>query len=308
MSRRTRGHPVNGWIVIDKPRGITSTEVVNRVRRALDARKAGHGGTLDPLATGVLPIALGEATKTVGYVMEGTKTYRFTLRWGERRSTDHAEGEVLAESPARPERAEILAALPRLVGWIEQVPPAFSAIKVEGQRAYDLAREGAPPALEPRRVRIDSFELLEQPDRERAVFQVTCGKGAYMRSLARDLGELLGCHGHIAELRRLAVGPFDEAEAISLDYLQSLEQGAPARELVLPVETALDDIPALALTETEANRLRSGQAVSLLARSNAERIRNLEEGDIVCAMTGGKAVAISRFAGGELRPVRVLNL
>jgi len=308
MARRRKGRNINGWLVIDKPSGMTSTEVVNRVRRLLDARKVGHGGTLDPLATGLLPLAFGEATKTVAWVMEGDKTYRFTVRWGEARDSDDAEGEVIAESDARPTREDIEAVLPRFVGEIEQVPPIFSAIKIDGQRAYDLAREGEEIELKPRLIRIDSFELVEMPDRDHAVFEVKSGKGAYMRSLARDLGEALGCYGHIAQLRRLAVGPFTEEDAISLDSLEQGEHGAAAEEQVLPVETALDDIPALALTEPEAARMRSGQAISLLSRSQAERVRDLEPGDTVCAMSGDKLVAIARFEGGELRPVRVLNL
>ncbi|HLS69238.1 MAG TPA: tRNA pseudouridine(55) synthase TruB [Kiloniellales bacterium] len=308
MARRRKGRNVNGWLVVDKPSGMTSTDVVNRVRRLLDARKVGHGGTLDPLATGLLPLAFGEATKTVAWVMEGDKTYRFTVRWGEATDSDDAEGEVIAQSERRPGREEIEAALPRFIGEIEQTPPIFSAIKVDGQRAYDLAREGEDVVLKSRSVRIDAFELLEMPDRDHAVFEVKSGKGAYMRSLARDLGEALGCLGHIAQLRRLAVGPFTEEDAISLDSLGQDEHCAAAVEQVLPVETALDDIPALALTEPEAVRLRSGQAISLLSRSQAERVRDLEPGDIVCAMAGDKLVAIARFEAGELRPVRVLNL
>jgi len=308
MARRRKGREINGWLVIDKPSGMTSTDVVNRVRRLLDARKVGHGGTLDPLATGLLPLAFGEATKTVAWVMEGDKTYRFTVRWGEATESDDAEGAVVERRDARPSREEIEAALPRFVGLIEQVPPIYSAIKVEGQRAYDLARDGEAVELKARRVRIDRFELVDLPDADHGVFEVDSGKGAYMRSLARDLGAALGCLGHIAQLRRLAVGPFTEADAISLDSLGQGEHCAAAAELVLPVETALDDIPALALTETEAGRMRSGQAISLLSRSQAERVRDLEPGDIVCAMTGGKLVAIARFEAGELRPVRVLNL
>lgn len=308
MARRRKGRAINGWLVIDKPLGVTSTDVVNRVRRKLDARKVGHGGTLDPLATGLLPLAFGEATKTVAYVMEGDKTYRFTLRWGVATTTDDAEGEVVATSDIRPDRAAIEAVLPQFQGLVSQVPPAFSAIKVDGQRAYDLARDGEQVELSARPVRIDRLVLADQPDADHAVFECDCGKGTYMRSLARDLGEALGTRAHIATLRRLAVGPFEEADAISLDSVETLEHVARAEELLLPVEAALDDIPALTLTEAEALRLKSGQPISMLARSNAERIRDLESGDVVCAMSGGKPVAISRFEGGELRPVRVLNL
>ncbi|MGM0559447.1 MAG: tRNA pseudouridine(55) synthase TruB [Pseudomonadota bacterium] len=307
MARRRKGQAINGWVVIDKPSGITSTDVVNRVRRHLDARKAGHGGTLDPLATGILPLALGEATKTVSYVMDGDKTYRFALRWGEGTDTDDAEGEVVARSTVRPSEAQIRDVLSGFHGWIEQVPPAFSAIKVAGQRAYDLARDGEEVSLSARPVYVDSIELVEMPDNDTAVFEVACGKGTYMRSLARDLGEALGTCAHISVLRRLSVGAFDESHAISLDSLEQLEHVAACEQALLPVETALDDIPALALTETEAKRMRSGQAVSLLARSHLQRLQDLEPGDTVCAMTDGRLVAIARFEAGELRPVRVIN-
>lgn len=308
MSRRRKGRDINGWLVVDKPAGMTSTDVVNRLRRLFDARKVGHGGTLDPLATGLLPLAFGEATKTVSYVMDGAKTYRFTLRWGERRDTDDAEGKVEAVSPARPDEAEIRAVLPRFLGEIEQVPPRFSAIKVDGQRAYDLARGGEAVELASRRVRVDSLELIERPDADHAVFEARCGKGTYIRSLARDLGEALGCHAHVVALRRLTVGPFAEADAISLESLERLSDCAAAVEKLLPVETGLDDIPALVLTDAEARRLRNGQAISMLVRANAERIHGLASGDTICAMAEGKPVAIVRLEAGELRPVRVLNL
>ncbi|MGP1253915.1 MAG: tRNA pseudouridine(55) synthase TruB [Kiloniellales bacterium] len=308
MARRRKGQDLHGWLVVDKPSNMTSTDVLNRVRRLLDARKAGHGGTLDPLATGVLPLAFGEATKTVAWAMEGHKTYRFTVRWGQATETDDAEGAVVAESDERPAPEEIRAAAAKLVGEISQRPPAYSAIKVEGQRAYDLAREGEEVKLSARPVRIDRLELVAQDDDDHATFACDCGKGAYMRSLARDLGELLGCHGHIAKLRRLAVGPFTIEDAIPLDLLEQKTQIATAAELLLPVETALDDIPALALTDQEATRLRQGQAVSMLARSNLDRIRDLENGDTICAMAGNTLVAIARFEAGDVKPIRVLNL
>jgi tRNA pseudouridine55 synthase len=308
MARRRKGRDINGWLVVDKPSGMTSTDVLNRVRRRLDARKAGHGGTLDPLATGVLPLAFGEATKTVAWAMDGDKTYRFTVRWGRRTDTDDSDGEVVAESAERPDEAAMRAAATELEGRISQIPPVYSAIKVEGQRAYDLARDGETVELKARPVRIDRLELVALDDPDHATFECDCGKGAYMRSLARDLGEILGCHGHISALRRLAVGPFDEAQAISLDTLEQNDQVAAPAELLLPVETALDDIPALALTDQEASRLRQGQAVSMLARSNLDRIRDLENGDLLCAMSGGTLVAIAKFEAGDVKPVRVLNL
>ena len=308
MARRKGGQPVNGWLVIDKPLGLTSTQVVGRVRRLYDAQKVGHGGTLDPLASGVLPVALGEATKTVGYAMDGAKTYRFTLRWGQATTTDDAEGPVVEEHPHRPDQAAVEAVLPAFHGEIEQIPPKFSAVKIEGQRAYDLARADEAVELTARRVRIDRLELLEMPDADHAVFAVGCGKGAYMRALARDLGKALGTCAHVVALRRTSVGPFTEEEAISLDSLEALGHGPALMERLLPVETALDDIPALALTEAEARRLRCGQAISLMARVHRERLRNLEQGSLVCATTGGKPVALARYEAGEVHPIRVLNL
>jgi tRNA pseudouridine55 synthase len=309
MSRRKpRGRPLNGWLIVDKPPGLTSTDIVNRVRRAFDAQKAGHGGTLDPLATGVLPVAFGAATKTVPYVMDGTKLYRFILRFGEARDTDDADGTVTATSPVRPTDEQIRAALEKFRGDIMQTPPTFSAVKVAGERAYDMARDGRPPALEPRPARVDSFELIERPDPDTAIFEVASGKGVYMRSLARDLARALGTVGHIAQLRRTAVGPFREEHAISLETLASLGHSAAASGYLMAVATALDDIPALALTADEANRLRCGQPVGLLRRSDLERIGNLESGAVVCATFGGKPVALTRFEAGDLRPLRVLNL
>jgi tRNA pseudouridine55 synthase len=308
MARKRRGLPIHGWLIIDKPVGRTSAQVVAAVRRLTGAAKAGHGGTLDPLATGVLPIALGEATKTVSYVMDGAKAYRFTLRFGEARTTDDAEGPVTETSPVRPVDDEIRAVLPRFTGLIDQVPPAFSALKVDGVRAYDLARADEIVELAPRPVRIDSLELCGRPDPDHAEFLVRSGKGAYMRSLARDIAKALGTVGHVAALRRIAVGPFTEAQAISLETLKTLGHSLAASGQLLTVETALDDIPALALTEAEARRLRCGQAVGLISRMDLERVAHLESGAVVCAMAEGKPVALARFEGGDLRPVRVLNL
>ncbi len=308
MARNRKGRPVHGWVVVDKPLGLTSTQVVGRVRRVFDARKVGHGGTLDPLATGLLPIAMGEATKTVPYVMGGDKAYRFTLRWGQATTTDDTEGEVIAVSERRPVETEIRAVLPRFQGVIDQVPPQFSAIKIAGRRAYDRARAQEVFELDPRPVTIHSLELAAMEGPDLASFEVVCGKGAYMRSLARDLGAALGCHAHVAALRRTAAGPFTQDHAISLESLEALGHSAAASGALLPIETALDDIPALALTEIEANRLRSGQAVSMLARANRERIREFENGAIVYATTGGKPVALAPYQAGDIHPVRVLNL
>ena len=308
MARRRKGQPVHGWLVIDKPAGMSSAAVVAKARRALDAEKAGHGGTLDPLATGLLPIAFGEATKTVAYVMDGPKTYRFAIHWGEARSTDDAEGAVVATSPSRPGRGAIEQALPEFIGEILQVPPVFSAIKVDGQRAYDLARAEAPPELAARPVEIHAFALLEQSDPDHAVFEVTSGKGAYMRSLARDLALRLGTVGHIGWLRRIRVGPFQEEQAISLERLLALGHSAAAFEALHPIETVLDDIPALALTDGEADRLRRGQAIALIKRSDLPRVERLEPGATVFATCAGRPVALTRYEAGSLKPVRVLNL
>ena len=308
MAARRRGEKVDGWLVLDKPAGMTSTQAVGAVRRLFQAAKAGHGGTLDPLATGLLPIALGEATKTVPYIMDGLKTYRFTLRFGEARSTDDAEGEVTARSDLRPMDAAICQALPPFCGRIQQRPPAFSALKVDGQRAYDLARAGETVELASREILIERFELLERPDPDHAVFEVCSGKGAYMRSLARDLALALGTVGHVAALRRIAVGPFSEADSISLDSLRALGHSPAASRHLLPVATALDDIPALAVTDSEASRLRCGQSVGPIRRQDLERIGHFGSGAIFCAKSGGLPVALVRLEAGDLRPVRVLNL
>ncbi len=307
MRRRTRGRAVNGWLIIDKPAGLTSAQVVGRVRRLLDARKAGHGGTLDPLATGLLPIALGEATKTVSYVMDGAKSYRFTLRWGQATETDDVEGAVVEENPERPPAEAVEAVLEQFHGWIEQVPPVYSAIKVDGRRAYDLARAGEAPELAARPVWIGRVALVDAPDSDHAVFEVECGKGAFMRALARDIARALGTVGHITALRRTRVGPFCEDDAISLETLETLGHSAAASGHLHPVEAALDGIPALDLTEAEAGSLRCGQTVSLLARAHRERVRDLTNGTVVCAKSFGKAVALARYEDGGLHPLRVLK-
>ncbi len=305
--RRQKGRALDGWLILDKPAGPTSTDMVNRLRRRFDARKAGHGGTLDPLATGVLPIAFGSATKTVPYVMDGTKLYRFTLRFGEARDTDDADGQVVATSEARPTDEAIRVALPAFRGEIMQVPPAFSAIKVAGERAYDLARAGQAPELPPRPARVDRFELIERPDTDTAIFEVASGKGVYMRSLARDLARAVGTVGHVVALRRLRVGPFTEAQAFALDNLLEGEDTAPASpDLLLPVATALADIPALALTAAEAAELSHGRAlglVPLLARIPGSAD---PEGGIVRAMAGSRVLGLCRLEDGWLKPERLL--
>jgi len=308
LSRKRRGEPVHGWVAFDKPVGMTSTQAVAAVRRAANAEKAGHGGTLDPLASGMLPIALGEATKTVQWAMAGAKTYRMTIRWGEATATDDAEGEVTERSDQRPDEAAIRAALPNFTGEIMQVPSTYSAILVDGRRAYDLARAGETVELAARPIRIDSFTLVDSPDADHSVFDVRCGKGAYMRSLGRDLAKALGTFGHLVALRRLSVGKFSVDHAISVDMLAEFGHIRRLSEHLLPIETALDDIPALALTEAEALRLRHGQCVRPLCPADRASIDQLGNGSIVSVSSSGKLVALAETDDGMLRPVRVLNL
>ncbi len=305
--RKPRGRPLDGWLIIDKPAGMTSTDVVNKVRRAFDAQKAGHGGTLDPLATGLLPIAFGAATKTVPYIMDGTKLYRFTLRFGEARDTDDADGQVTATSDVRPSDERIRAELEKFRGDIMQVPPAYSAVKIAGERAYDMAREGRAPVLEPRPARVDRFELVERVDADTAIFEVQSGKGVYMRSLARDLAAACGTLGHVAALRRLRVGPFLEAQAISLDKVLRNEDTPPASpDLLLPVATALADIPALALTAAEATALHHGQAISLVTLMGRIPGNADPDGGSVRAMAGSRVIGLCRLEDGLLKPERML--
>jgi tRNA pseudouridine55 synthase len=305
---RKSGQKINGWVILDKAFGMTSTAAVGAVRKIFDANKAGHAGTLDPLASGVLPIALGEATKTLPYVVDTEKSYQFTLKWGEATTTDDREGETTDQSNVRPSEADITAGLIDFIGEIMQVPPAFSAIKVNGERAYDMARRGETVKLQARPIWIKRFDLVEIRDANQAVFSVISGKGAYMRSLARDLALRIGTFGHIAELRRTAVGSFREEDAISLDELNAIGHSPADSAALLPVETPLDDIPALALTEQEASRLRNGQAVSLLRKLDLGRISAFEDGETVLATALGKPVALTKYSAGEVCPVRVLNI
>ena len=305
--RRREKRDVHGWLILDKPVGMTSTHAVSVVRRLFTARRAGHAGTLDPLASGCLPIALGEATKTVPFVMDGRKNYRFIVRWGEERDTDDAEGRVVETASVRPAPDDIRALLPRFTGTIEQVPPRFSAIKVDGERAYDLAREGETVELEARPVEIHRLELIETPDPDHAALAAQCGKGTYVRALARDLGRLLGCLGHVAALRRTIVGPFGEPHMISLERLESLCHRAAVgegnlAELLLPVETALDDIPALAVSRADAARLQRGQAVLMRGR-DAPVLRGQ-----VSVTVSGRLLALAEVDRGEIVPKRVFNL
>ena len=307
QQQKIKKRDVHGWIVLDKPVGMTSTHVVAVIKRLFAAKRAGHAGTLDPLASGCLPIALGEATKTVPFVVDSRKTYLFTVRWGEERDTDDAEGRVVATSDQRPDAATIRAALPRFIGTIEQIPPRYSAIKIAGERAYDLARDGETVELLPRSVEIYRLELVEMPDPDHAVLSAECGKGTYVRALARDLGRLLGALGHVSALRRNRVGPFGETDVISLEPLESLCHRAAAGEghladVLLPIETALDDIPALAVSPADAARLARGQAVLLRGR-DATIFRGM-----VQVASGGQLVAIAEVDRGEIIPRRVFNL
>lgn len=308
MARKRRGLPIHGWLILDKPAGMSSSAAVGAVRRITNAAKAGHGGTLDPLATGVLPIALGEATKTVSYVMNGLKKYTFRIMWGESRTTDDEEGEVIKTSDSRPSEQEILAALPTFTGNIEQIPPIFSAIKVKGKRAYELARNDIQVELKSRPAYVESFVLENIPNSDCADFSVTSGKGVYMRSLARDIAESLGTVGYISNLRRVFCGPFSEENAISLDKLSELRHSALECEYLLPIKTALDDILALSLTEEEAADLSHGRPVSLQSIADKANIKVLNEGDTVCAMANDRLVALARIQNGSVCPVRVMNL
>ncbi len=298
---------VHGWSVLDKPVGMTSTHAVAVIKRLYAARRAGHAGTLDPLASGCLPIALGESTKTVPFVVDSRKTYLFTVRWGEERDTDDAEGRIVASSDSRPDAAAIRATLPRFTGAIEQVPPRFSAVKIAGERAYDLARDGETVDLAPRTVSIHRLELIETPDPDHSVFSAECGKGTYVRSLARDLGRALGTLGHVSALRRSRVGPFGEADMTPLEQIEALCHRAAAGEghladTLLPIETALDDIPALAVSPADAARLARGQAVLLRGR-DASIFRGMGQ-----VASGGQLLAIAEVERGEIVPRRVFNL
>jgi tRNA pseudouridine55 synthase len=304
MARQRKGLPVNGWLIFDKPRGMTSAQAVTRVRRLYQAAKAGHAGTLDPLATGVLPLALGEATKTVPFVVEGSKQYRFTVRFGAETDTDDADGKVVASSETRPSSAAIAAELPSFTGEIEQVPPRYSALKVDGARAYELARDDEDFELAARRVSIDSLTLIDHPDPDRCVLEAHCGKGTYVRALARDLGRALGALGHVEQLRRTRVGPFGQERAITLSALEALAEGGHEALLtaLLPVETALCDIPVLAIAGADADRLRRGQPVLLKGRDAP-----IVEGTVY-ATSRGTLVAVGEVSRGELKPKRIFNL
>ncbi|WP_421739807.1 tRNA pseudouridine(55) synthase TruB [Caulobacter sp.] len=309
MARRKKGDPVSGWLCLDKPYDLTSTSAVGRVRRAFNAQKAGHAGTLDPLATGILPIALGEATKTVPFLMDADKAYRFTIQWGRNTTTLDREGETTATSDARPTREQVEAVLGAFIGEVDQIPPNYSAIKVDGERAYDLARDGVEFELATRKVNIHSLRVVEVPDVDHVVLEMECGKGTYVRAVVRDLAAKLETCGHVDQLRRTRVGRFTEDAAISLETLENLSYEARLSEALLPVETALDDIPALAVTDEDAFRLAQGRAIVLLPRQVETLKAELTPGDrTVSAMSGEKLVALCEMRAGKLNPVRVFQL
>ncbi|WP_122466334.1 tRNA pseudouridine(55) synthase TruB [Brevundimonas lutea] len=309
MARRKRGQPIHGWVCLDKPLELGSTEAVTRVRRLFDAQKAGHAGTLDPLATGILPIALGEATKTVPFMMEAEKIYRFSIQWGVSTDSVDREGREIGRSDVRPTLEAVRAALPAFVGEIDQVPPAFSAIRVDGQRAYDLAREGVEVELQARRVTIHEAAVTNAPDADHVEITIRTGKGVYVRSLARDLARTLGAEGHVSALGRERVGPFGLQNAVTLDSLTEMVHRGAASEGLLPVATALDDIPELAVTTEDALQLRQGRPIVLLPRQVETLKTRLSSGSrTVSAFDGETLVALCSMRAGRLEPDRVFNL
>ncbi len=306
MARRKKGEAISGWICLDKPYDFGSTQAVGKVRWLFKAQKAGHAGTLDPLATGVLPIALGEATKTVPFMMDADKAYRFTLEWGRSTTTLDREGATTATSDVRPTREQVEAALPTFVGEIQQIPPDYSAVKVDGERAYDLARAGTAMELKPRTVTVHSARVSDVPDADHIELEIECGKGTYVRAIVRDLAEALGACAHVSALRRTRVGPFGEDRAITLENLENLSHKAALPEVLLPVETALDDIPALAVTAEDAFRLAQGRPIVLVPRQVETLKARLTGGSrLVSAMDGDRLVALAEMRAGRLNPVRV---
>ncbi len=307
---RKNGIALTGWINLDKPLEMGSTQALGAVKRILNPKKAGHSGTLDPLATGILPLALGDATKLVYLVQESLKTYVFTIKWGTRTDTDDAEGEIIATSDKRPSVEDITSALPAFIGDVEQIPPKYSAVKIDGQRAYDLARAGHDVEIKSRIVYIEKLDVLEiTPDTLR--LECVCGKGTYVRAIARDLAHRLGTEGYVTALRRTAVGPFHERDAVSLDFLEQMDDKTNLEGVLHPLETVLDDIPALALTEAEANKLRNGNVLSFVARPDYDRLLmsgiNTEEGDEAAAIYNDKLVALVNVTGPRIEPIRVFK-
>lgn len=305
--RHKKGDKVDGWVNLNKPVGITSTQAVGKIRRIMNGQKVGHAGTLDPLASGVLPIALGEATKTIPYIQDAHKAYDFTVTWGEQRSTDDAEGDVIASSDVRPTSDAIIGDLPAFIGEIEQIPPKFSAIKIDGQRAYDLARDGKDVEMKSRIVTIETIELIGCKA-DTASFSMVCEKGTYVRSLARDLAIKLGTYGYVSALKRTAVGGFEIQDTISLEKLEEMDHIAAREAALLPVQAVLDDIPALEIKASEVTPLRNGNVLSLISRSDFQRIEDLGDVDETLVTHQGQAIAIARIDGPNVKPVRVFNL
>ena len=301
MARTRKGREVSGWLVVDKPAGITSNAVVNKIKWAFNAKKAGHAGTLDPEATGVLAVALGEATKTVPFVTDALKAYEFTVRLGQSTNTDDAEGEVIAESEARPSDSEIEAALLPFVGEIMQVPPKFSAVKIDGQRAYKLARDGEDVEIAARPLWVESLTMLSRPDPDHVVLELVCGKGGYVRAIARDMGEALGCHAHVLRLRRVWSGPFVASEGVTMERIEALAKSEEIDDLLMPMEIALDCMAEVRATEEGATRLRNGNPGMVIGRE-------IEFGEECWASHDGKPLAVGIYRGGELHPNRVFNL
>jgi tRNA pseudouridine55 synthase len=301
MARRKKGRDISGWLVVDKPAGLTSTAIVNKVRWALDAKKAGHAGTLDPAATGVLAVALGEATKTVPYITDALKAYRFLVRLGQATNTDDAEGEVIAESDLRPGDDEIRAALPAFVGDILQVPPKFSAVKIDGQRAYKLAREGADVEIAARPLFVEELTMTNRPDADHVELEMICGKGGYVRSIARDLGEQLGCFAHVETLRRVWSGPFEADDGISMETIEALAGTPELDRHLIALDVGLAELPELKCTAEGAARLRNGNPGMVIAA-------DVDYGEEAWASYDGQPVAIGIYRSGELHPSRVFNL
>lgn len=300
MARGKKGRAVSGWLIVDKPAGITSTSVVNKVKWALAAQKAGHAGTLDPAATGVLAVALGEATKTVPHITDALKCYRFMVRFGAATTTDDAEGSVIATAATRPTDDALRAALAPFRGQIEQVPPQFSAVKVDGERAYDLAREGERLDLAPRPLWVERLDLIDRPDPDHALLEMVCGKGGYVRSIARDLGAALGCHGHVLWLRREWSGPFEAKDGLTLDEIDQMAHSPELDSYLKPLEIALEDLPHVSATPEGAARIRNGNPGMVIASG-------IEWGTEVWASYQGRPIAIGRYQAGELHPSRVFN-
>ena len=298
MARKKNGRNISGWLVVDKPAGMTSTAIVNKVKWALTANKAGHAGTLDPDATGVLAVALGEATKTVPYITDALKAYTFTIRFGQATNTDDAEGTIIAESETRPTDKEIIAALPQFIGDIKQIPPQFSAIKIDSQRAYKLARKGEDVDIAPRDLYVECLKFLERPDADHVTLELICGKGGYVRSIARDLGKILGCHGHVRDLRRIWSGPFEALDGITIEQIDTLAKTPELDEYLHPLEIGLDDLPRLACKPEQVSKLRNGNPAMVITS-------NLEYGDEAWVACNDEPIAIGIYKAGELHPTRV---